>query len=416
MATKLDLLKLFSTGQGVSGGLSNYINYPSDHDSNYTAIETGVNTLIDEIATARLTDSQLPRDLIVSSDYEANNSGNGRLAPWEARTTYTGANLTVTDGRIYVNGQRVDVQTQVFSAASLADDLYYIATDVNGLLTVSDTQGSSFFDIASVTVASNAWTTPDDDLLSTGNGRIPLVSADTTNLITHRTDFDGTSLVGNGAPSIRLVGDDGTLEDAGFAHDGTPSQFKRMSQRAISEGNGNTTAAEVYTPMGQNKQLEQGRVQLTRIASQAITTGTATGIQFDTLPTANVAGDPERFEPETYTASTDWQSGTGNVDVVIPSLSDLDGTWAFTATVRMNLDNTTATFLDVTLVQTVGGTAELARARVQPSGTAPTVVSISGEYDLVNGDEFQLQVEHDHGSDRNMTDARLTARLVGGEV
>ena len=147
MATKLDILLDFTNGQGVVGGASQYLNYGPDFDTNFTSIQTTVNLMIDELTAARLQDAAIPRDILVSSDIESNNNGAGRFSPNDVKITYSGATLTVSAGDMFINGQKVVTAGDTFSAVR-ANGLWYVATDINGLLSVSTSLGAVFGDIA----------------------------------------------------------------------------------------------------------------------------------------------------------------------------------------------------------------------------------------------------------------------------
>jgi hypothetical protein len=411
MATKLDLLLDFTNGQGVVGGAANYLNYPADFDTNFTSIQTTTNQMVDELTAARLQDAAIPRDLLVSTDIEDNNTGNGRFSPVDVQVTYSGATLTIASGDMYGSGQKVVTAGDTFSAVR-ANALYYIASDVNGLLTISTSVAQSFVDVASVTVASNLWTTPFTDLLATDDQLTPLISADTTNRIVHRSDMVG-ALVGNEAPSIRTVTDDGTLEDAGFSHMGTPSRFGWISQKATSEGVGGAVVGAEFREKGQVLLLEQARVFAERTTTQGIVTGAGyTAITF-TAPTGNSNGqDTWRREPATYLANPFIASSVAAL--TLPSGSNYNGTYHWTA--YLDFDFGDETWVDVRIQKVVGGAKTIARVRVPTTGATETSVCLSGYMDMVGADSVQLEIDHDGTGTQDVTFARCCGMLVGGPV
>lgn len=412
MATPLSLLKSFVDGQG--GGIGSYTTYPADHDSNYGDIETTVNQLVSEVAAARVLDTLLPIDLAVSDDIVDNFSSIGRMAPWEVKVSRSGATLTITSGRLIVNGTRVDVTGTTFSAVR-ANGLYYIASDQSGLLAISSSASSAFVDICSVTVASNLWTSPNTDLIGVSQ-RIPLISANTTNRIYQRDDFTGGN-VGNNDPAIRCVNSDGVLEDAGFSHSGTPSQFYWISQNDGGEATGSPVIAAGFEPTGQLSLREQARFSLIATAAHSIPengTSSNNDVRWDTLPATNVAGALERFEPESYAASTDFQGATGNVNCIIPS--GYGGTWMISAWFEID-ELTGGTFIEARLFQNGGtSTGSFAEVRHAIAPTGSTKVCISGMLEAAGGDTFQLEVTHDATTAENILDGGLTAFRLGGVV
>lgn len=415
MATKLSLLKSFQTGQG--GGISTYTTYPNDHDSNYTEIESTVNQIVDELAAARLADATIPLDILISDAVEAATSPavRGRFAPWEARITRndpTNTILTVSDGRIYAGGQRIDVQGTTFSSTR-ANGLWYVACDATGLLTLTLTPGTGVVDLASVTVAANLFTTPNTDLLSPDGTRTPLVSGNTVNVIPHRTDFAG-GLVGNSTPSIRLASNTGVLQDAGFSHQGVASRFAWISQKDGGEATGTAVIAAHFREFGQLMLLEQSRVQALRTTNQAVATGaTFVAVSWD-APVANADNQRTwRREPQAYFANP-WISAAGAV-LTVPADADVDGTYLWTA--HITLATTAATgYVEARIRATNGTATDIALARVGVASTGDTTICLSGMMDLQLSDTVEVQVRHGDAGSINITSARVTAMLIGGPV
>jgi len=420
MAAKLQVaqgyLLDFAGGQGISGGAAEYTDYPQDLDTNFTLIQTTVNAMIDEINSARLADSQVPTDILFSRGAATQ----GRYTQEAANITRSGDSVIVASGVIYANGRRIEISGQTFDFTGLTNGTYYIATDRTGLLFNSTTAANQEFDLVEV-----AW----DGSLADGditdnlyNGGRTLTSTDVgyvqaVHLPPEETVTDefNTSFPHRLDPPIRKVAADGTLGDSGFfvGPDADDDRWFWVSQRAGGAGSGNTVLGGLLTDNGQLLLLEQARVMLVRSTNQSIANSGNIPVEWDTLPTSNSAGVAERFEPENYVSSTDWQSGTGNRDVVIPSDAAFNGSYLFNGLITV--DSSDATVFDVRIVQTVGGSQVVSRARVAAAPTT-TVIPLSGLYDFVNGDEFQMQITHDATGSLNLTFARLSALLVGAGV
>jgi len=418
VATKLGTnpayLEAFDTGQGVVGGLSQYLNYPADFKNNFEAIRITVDTMIDELAAARLQDAAIPRDILVSSDVETNNAGNGRFSPKDVKVSYTGTVLTIAAGDMFGNGQKIVTAGDTFSSTR-GNGLYYIASDINGLLSISTLLGNAFVDVCTITVAANLFTTPFVDLLATDTQLTPLLSGDTINRIVERRSATGT-LVGDSAPSIRLASNAGVLQDAGFSHLGTPSRFGWISQKATAEGSGAAVVAVEYREKGQMMYLEQARVfaELPVGSPQTIVTGAGfTPITF-AAPVGNSNGqDTWRREPASYLTNP-FVSGA-SASLVIPTGTDFNGTYLWTAYLVVEHVDAGAIF-DVQIQKVTGGSKTIARQRGLTTGTTETVFCLSGYMDMVNTDSVQLQIDHTGASSHDVTFARLCGMLVGGPV
>lgn len=416
MATKLSLLKSFQTGQG--GGIATYVTYPADHDSNYLSIESSVNQLVDEMAASRLADAVIPLDILISDSIEtATFPGiRGRFSPWEARVTRndpTNTVLTVTSGRIFAGGQRIEVQGTTFSSTR-ASGLWYVASDATGLLTLTTTANSSVVDLASVTVVANLFTTPNTDLLAANTNVVPLISGNTANVIAHRTDMVG-AVVGNLAPAIRLAGSTGTLQDAGFSHLGTASRFGWISQRDGGEGSGNAVVAAHFREFGQLSLLEQSRIQAIRTTTLAVATGAGfVSVVWDT-PVANADNQRTwRREPEEYFANP-WISAAA-APLRVPADADCDGTYLWTAHITLATAGVTTGFVEARIRATNGTATDIALVRVAAASTGDTTLCLSGMLDLAASDTIELQVRHGDAGSINVTGARITGMLIGGPV
>ena len=412
MAAKVNLLKLFSTGQGIAGGIGNYVNYPADHDSNYTAIETTVNQITDEITAARLGDSQIPGDMLTSDEVTE-----GRYATEDAAISTSGDILTVSSGPIYVNGQKVLVVGDTFDMNGLATDTYYINVDANGLLNRSTVTGQAFFDICDI-----VWTTPTtfgtitDNLFNDGEvlnsikhgymqepGNPPGVITDVTNV-----DYPGRL-----RPNLRYKSREGVLGATGiFA-----GADDILGITSALDGVSDTVLAATFNNEGQFDMFEQARFSLIATAAHSIPedgTSSNNDVRWETLPATNVAGALERFEPESYTASTEWQGATGNVNCIIPS--GFEGTWMISAWFEID-ELTGGTYIEARLFQNGGvSTGSFAEVRYAPAPTGSTKVCLSGMWEAAAGDTFNLEVTHDATTAENILDGGLTAFRLGGAV
>ena len=395
MATKLDLLLDFGGGQGV--GLGAYTNYPGDHDINYGAIQSTVNTMIDELNAARLADAQIPLDLLLKDEDVAFNN-TGRFSPWEARVTRpSSASLVVSSGRILSNGRRIDVTGQTFSSTR-ADGLWYIACDDTGLLSATLTPNSSTIDIASATISSNTWTTPNTDLLAPDTQRVPLMSANVVNRFYSRTAFDG-SPVGNNAPCFQCVDADGNLEDGGFTYGGASSSMDWISQNDGGEGTGSQVTAATWADVGQHLLYEQARVIATGTAVAAGVSNAFTALNLDTA---------DRREPASYITNP-FFTPTGNT-LTVPSGGQYDGTYLVTGYVHFPTGSTTGPYnADIFANSTV-----VARGGIgKPGAAVDGTLNLSGMIDLSAGDTIQIRAGTGAVGAENVN-CRLSIMLIGG--
>lgn len=417
MATKLDLLKLFSTGQG--GGISSYTSYPADHDTNYSSIETTVNQVIDELAAAALSDSLIPRDLIDRRDVDTTLLG-ARYTQDGVRITFAGAIITYTSGFLLIKNQRVEISGGTVDVSSLSLTTYHIPIDQSGnVLTPSTVPDTQFYDIATFTVVLG----PVVGVLTDNsfNGGRTLVATDQgflqqvytpTGGISDPTDVDFPHRLNppmRYADAAGVVGESGFFADAERWHWVAPEATRATGTALI----GDTVVGAILNEFAQQELKEQARVMLIRDTTDLIANTGSIPVEWDTLPTANVAGDPERFEPESHLDPIDWQGGTGNRDIEIPNNAAYTGTYSFTLEIDMVTSD--ETFIDVSIVRTIGGAVTIARTRVAPAPTN-TVINLAGMYDLAANNDLQVQITHDASGDMTLTSARFTAMLVGGSV
>lgn len=406
MASKLEVaagyLLDFNNGQGV--GRPAYANYPQDLDANFGLIRTSVNALIDEVGAARLADNSLGLDALQDARSRTLNGGFGRFSPSEARVTFSGANVTVSSGRIWA-GQKITV-TGATIAGSGGAGSRFVNVNQTGVLALSSTAGSGFYDIAELTWSGAAFTAIVDDRLdaSTTNGREPLMSGDSVNKITHRTDGAG-ALTGLQDPSIRCVGATGTLEDGGFAHDDVASRFTWVSRRATAEGSGAGVRAGTFTELGQLALMTQARVVATATAEPAGTSSALTALVFD----ATTRREPAEYFTNpwiTVPSATFTQPGATAAE-----RENFMGSYAFGGYVQFPDAGSTGPFL----VDVVADGVTVFNARVDKVAGGITVIPIAGILELADDAANTIQVRTAHaGAGALNVDARFAFHLIGG--
>lgn len=392
MAAKLDLLLDFTNGQGVSGGASNYVNYPVDFDSNFTAIQTTVNTMIDELNAARLNDAAIPTDILFSDAAVANGPA-GRFSPWECKVTFTTSTITVTSGRIYAAGRRIDVTGTTFPFTG--NGVFYIATDQSGSLAISTTALQSTFDIAAITASGGVWASGVDNLGF--NQLTPLNTGNVVNRIFERVTANGGS-TGKQNPAIRTVDVTGDEGDAGFEYleqDG----FSWQSQRASGHGSGAAVDAAHFRTQGQLQLLEQARV---------IATGTAVAAGISNAFTALNLDTADRREPASYLANPFFTPTSSTLTV--PSGGQYDGTYLVTGYVQFPNASTTGPYnADIFADSTVVARGGISKPGASVDGT----INLSGMIDLAAGDTIEIRAGTGSGSAENVN-CRLALMLIGG--
>lgn len=412
MATKLDLFKLFSTGQGISGGISEYVNYPQDHDENYGDIQASVNQIIDEVNAARLADSQIPQDLLLRRDI----TQNGRFVHDTAKVTRSGQNVTISTGLIFVAGRRIIIVGQTFDFTGLSNGTYFIAVDRTGLLSNSTTGANQEFDVVTV-----VWTSPTlldanvtDNLYNEG---LTFLGADAGFLQqihippkeTPNNAVSDNLFPAREKPTLRYLSNTGTAGDAGFFA-GDTDEFIWVGDRGTASV---TVLAGMLRNIGQLHLLQQARVFAERTTTQGITTGAGfTGIIFDS-PAANAAGlDTWRREPSRYFANPFVTGASASLVIPTDAGGALDGTYLWTA--HLVIDIGDATWVDVRIQKTTGGAKTIARQRVAESPATETVINLTGLMDMEDGDTVQLQIDHDGTGTQDVTFARLCGMMIGG--
>jgi len=390
MATKRTLLKDFSGGQG--GGLASYTTYPADHDSNYEDIETTLFELVDEVAAARLADTSIPTDILLADEAVTNTAG--RFAPWEVQVTYTTTTITVTSGRCYANGQRIDVTGTTFPYTS--NGTWYIATDQSGLLAISTTPNNSFFDIADMTAAAGVWSAVAADNLAF-NQLTPLNTGNTANRIYERVTGN-SGATGKQNPAIRTVDKDGNLGDAGFEYL-DEDEFSWYSQRATAHGSGAAVEAAQFRKYGQLLLMEQARVIATGTGVAAGVSNAFTALNLDTA---------DRREPATYITNP-FFTPTGNT-LTVPTGGEYDGTYLVTGYVHFPTGSTTGPYNADILA---GGTVVARGGISKPGAAVDGTISLSGMVDLTASDTIQIRAGTGAVSAENVN-CRLSVMLIGG--
>lgn len=405
----------FTNGQGV--GRPAYANYPADLDTNFGLISASVNSLVDEVNSARLVDSQLTYDALLRPIHVANGSV-GRMSTSEARGTFTTTQVTVTSGRIYV-GRRINVigatLTQITTGGAAANN--YVAVDANGNLSISLTPGTQVFDLIILTRSGGVITAMTENL--DFNQNEPLASGYMANRIFEKRR--GATLAGGQQPPFRLVSIAGVEEDAGLSYFGV-NHFRWQSERDGGPGSGNSVNAAEFTAFGQLALNEQGRIHAIRSTNQSIALGAGfTAVTWDTPVVNSAAGtgaNPRtwRREPASYFANP-FLAASG-ATLTVPNDVDLRGTWLWTAALVMDTSAGIATvnWIEAQIRATNGTATNIAFARHAVDATT-TAFTLAGMMDLIENDTIQLQIRHGNaGAGVNLTSARIAGIMIGGPV
>ena len=425
MATKLETtsgyLLAFATGQGA--GVGAYSNYPTDLDTNFGQIRTTVNTLIDEVNSARLADITIPQNMLLSTAAIAN-ATKGRFSNSEARYVFAvgGTTIQVTGGRIYFAGRQILVVGATLTRVGTAAQTNFVSIDVNGVLYIGTVAAQNLGDILSITSAASVWVAL-TDLLGFKN-TTPLNGANMINRIYHKGDGTAAGLALFEDPPIRLVGITGTEEDAGFVYEAV-NTWRIQSQRATSAGVGAAVTAHAFTPFGQHQLLEQGRFQIARSTAQAIATGAGfTAITFDAAvantaaPSTTLNARTHRREPAGYVATfaNPFYGAAAGAVVTIPNNTQFRGTYLLVANVDFAPIAATG-FVEAQIVITNGTAVTVAYSRQQQdAANVSNSMSLVGMVDLAENDTIALQVRHGNVAAVNVTRARFGGQLIGGVV
>ena len=398
MATPLDLLLSFNTGQGVAGGKSQYVNYPIDLDTNFTGIQTTVNQLIDEVNVAKLPNAAITTDLLL----DAAITTQGRYLQNSATVTRTsGVIVTIGSGTIFAGGARVDVTGEAIDFTGSANGTYYIATDENGVLTTSTTVNNKVFDIATVVWDGSLVDADVTDNLY-NNGRT-LGSTNSGAMQEHFIPPNGESAItntaypGREAPTVRYMDNAGTFGDSGFFV-GDTDEWWFVSQQATSAGVGDTVLGAHMSARAQLQLFEQARLILTNNSASAGTSNALTALSMTA----------RRQEPASYGATL-WGSSPAT-SYTVPNDTQYAGTYSITAWVEFNAAATGTVEIDV---QIGGTTVALARADVPTTGNAS--LTVNAIVDVAGNQSVALRASQGGGT-LTVVNAELGMQLIGGRA
>ncbi len=159
MATKIGAAPSYFTdfagGQGA--GISNYFDYPDDHDTNATVVKATINQMIDEISALSGPNAVVSLDLVLWDDADnpisgaEQNEGVVGAASYEV-SVEGGGTLKVKKGQAFVVGQRVSIPSTLTGLTSSGGSgTRWVAIDANGVVSIQDLAAQKALDIASVT-------------------------------------------------------------------------------------------------------------------------------------------------------------------------------------------------------------------------------------------------------------------------
>ncbi len=145
----------FAGGQGA--GISNYFDYPDDHDTNATLVKVTINQMIDEISALSGPNAVVSLDLVLWDDADnpisgaEQNEGVVGAASYEV-SVEGGGTLKVKKGQAFVVGQRVSIPSTLTGLTSSGGSgTRWVAIDANGVVSIQDLAAQKALDIASVT-------------------------------------------------------------------------------------------------------------------------------------------------------------------------------------------------------------------------------------------------------------------------
>lgn len=271
----------FATGQG--GGISNYDQYPEDHDTNYTLIQTAINEMIDQLQGLRGPNFLIPLDLTQSTSpavvegtigehsYSATLTGG---SPLDEFTVEPGAAILSGGSRVSLSSQQVLVATGQpvgsgtlwvalattgnvsleTSAGQQALDLWsadWDATDLSNIVRLASVfpDGDDFQDL--LTVVGNAGAGPPAQTHGKIANRIEnierILRAVTTNIVAGETALGRIAIGGSAATPGMITGD-------GTTFDGTTGLFRQAANVLSASVSGTevwrTVAAALRTVTG----------------------------------------------------------------------------------------------------------------------------------------------------------------------
>lgn len=148
----------FATGNGVVGGAANYFTYAADHDTNYLTLRNTVNTVIAEVKAITGPNALFGQDAMFLDDATITTpTQTGRIGTNAVVATINGTfddRIDLSAGAMSLIGIRTDVVIQQVAYGGGVTGTKWLAMDVNGIVSISDTATSALADIYSL-----AWTT-----------------------------------------------------------------------------------------------------------------------------------------------------------------------------------------------------------------------------------------------------------------
>jgi hypothetical protein len=157
MAATITLLQDFANGQGI--GATNYFNYATDLDANFTALEETVNTLVAEVRGVQGPNQVLPLDILQLDDVSGPGVTGQILVGSRSYLpiVVSISQLTIGFGTAIILNARANNSGTVplsprLGTLETATWWTYIALDANGAPTINTAPGAGEFDIWRVEV------------------------------------------------------------------------------------------------------------------------------------------------------------------------------------------------------------------------------------------------------------------------
>jgi len=138
----------YAGGQG--GGISNYEDYPEDHDGNYALIAAAVNSLIDQTRGVLGQNTVIPLDLIKSTSPAVNN---GFIGEHSYLATLGGSpnvdEITIDAGSFYLDttGRVFQTAPVVLTAVGLSVGTVYVNMNTSGIPSITDSAAAEAIDL-----------------------------------------------------------------------------------------------------------------------------------------------------------------------------------------------------------------------------------------------------------------------------
>ncbi len=169
LTTGTNYFDSFTDGQG--GGASSYFSYAVDLDTNFTSIQSSVNSLVDEVRGVQGPNQLLPRDILELDQVGGDAIGvtNDIVIGTESYLTAVdnATQVSVTVGRALVAGLRVEATNPVTvvpqaspteQPTSSGDWWNFIVLDVNGAASISNIPASGALDLFRVLMTDSGGT------------------------------------------------------------------------------------------------------------------------------------------------------------------------------------------------------------------------------------------------------------------